>query len=169
MILGRFPKRLDLERSDMSIKERFAEELKDAMRAKDARRRDVIRQVNTELKVAASAPGYEGGETDELYLEVIASYVKRMQKSIEEYRSVGERGEAMVKKLQFEVEYLSSYLPEKLDEDGTRELVTTAIAELDVAGDPKATGRVIGHIMKSHRDEVDGSLVNRLVREALGA
>jgi uncharacterized protein YqeY len=151
----------------MSIKERFTQELRDAMRAKDARRRDVIRQVNTELKIAASAPGYEGGETDELYLEVIASYVKRMQKSIEEYRSVGERGEAMVEKLEFEVDYLSSYLPEKLDEQATRSLVAAAVQELGVEGDPKATGRVIGHIMKSHKDEVDGSLVSRLVREAL--
>jgi uncharacterized protein YqeY len=152
----------------MSIKDQFAEELRDAMRAKDARRRDVIRQVNTEVKVAASAPGYTGGETDELYLQVIASYVKRMQKSVEEYRELGERGTAMADKLEFEVEYLSRFLPRRLDEEATRALVESAIAELGVAGDSKASGRVIGSIMKAHRDEVDGGLVNRLVNEALG-
>lgn len=152
----------------MSIKDQLAEELRDAMRAKDVRRRDVIRQVTTEMKVAASAPGYSGGETDELYQQVIGSYVKRMQKSAEEYRDLGERGAAMADKLEFEVEYLSRYLPQRLDEPATRALVHQAIAELGVAGDPKAAGRVIGSIMKAHRDEVDGGMVNRLVNEALG-
>lgn len=152
----------------MSIKEQFAEQLRDAMRAKDARRRDVIRQVNTEVKVAASAPGYGGGETDELYLGVIAAYVKRMQKAVEEYRSLGDRGAAMADKLEFEVEYLSQFLPTRLDEAATHAIVEAVVAELGVAGDPKAAGRVIGSIMKAHRDEVDGGLVNRLVNEALG-
>ena len=33
--------------------------------------------------------------------------------------------------------------------------------------DPKRAGQVVGHIMKDHKGEVDGALVNRLVREAL--
>jgi uncharacterized protein YqeY len=41
------------------------------------------------------------------------------------------------------------------------------IAEMSVAGDPKASGRVVGAIMKAHKDEVDGGLVNRLVSAAL--
>lgn len=152
----------------MSIKEQLAEDLRDAMRAQDRRRRDVIRQINTELKVAASAPGYDGAEDDELYLQVISSYVKRMQKSVEEYRDLGERGAEMADKLAYEVDYLSRFLPQRLDEAATRQLVETAIDQLGVSDDPRAAGRVIGHIMKSHRDDVDGALVNRLVREALG-
>jgi uncharacterized protein YqeY len=40
---------------------------------------------------------------------------------------------------------------------------------LGVAGNPKASGRVIGQIMRTHKDEVDGGLVNRLVAETLSA
>jgi uncharacterized protein len=98
---------------------------------------------------------------------VIASYVKKMQKSLAEYEGLGERGEAMADKLRFEVEYLSRWLPSKLDEDATRDLVDHTIAELGVGGDPSAAGRVIGAIMGGHKDEVDGGLVNRLVRDAL--
>ena len=70
-------------------------------------------------------------------------------------------------KLTFEIDYLAPWLPVELDETATRELVRAAIAELGV-DDVKQAGRVMGHIMKGGAD-LDGGLVNRLVREELGA
>lgn len=151
----------------MTIQEELTAELRDAMKEKDALRRDVIRQVQTEVATAKSQPEFRGEVDDALYQEVIASYVKRMDKAREEYLSLGERGEDMADKLAFEVEYLSRWLPEKLDEEATRRLVREAIEELDAAGDEKAAGRVTGHLMKTHGADLDGGLVNRLVREEL--
>jgi uncharacterized protein YqeY len=152
----------------MSIREELAEELKDAMRAKDAPRRDVIRQIETEIAVARSQPGFTGALDDDLYRQVIGSYVKKMSKTREEYLEIGERGEAMAEKLGYEVEYLSRWLPQKLDEEGTRGLVREAIEELGVS-DEKAAGQVTGHLMKKHGKDLDGALVSRIVREELVA
>lgn len=151
----------------MSIHEELTAELRDAMRAGDAPRRDVIRQVETEVSLARSAPGFRGEVDDSLYVRVIGSYVKKMAKAREEYLAAGERGRAQAEKLTYEIDYLSRWVPESLGEDETRALVKQAIAELS-ASDVKMAGRVIGHIMKSGAD-VDGSLVNRLVREELGS
>lgn len=153
----------------MSIQDELSIELKAAMRAADKARRDVIRQVQTEVTVLKSSPGFTGGVTDETYRSVIASYSKKMQKAIEEYRSLGERGAAMADKLAFEVDYLSRWLPKKLDEAATRDLIDATITRLGLAGDPKAAGRVVGELMKEHKDQLDGLMVNRLVRESLGA
>ena len=46
--------------TDQSIKDRFSEELKDAMRAKDRPRLDVIRNLQTEVARARSEPGFSG-------------------------------------------------------------------------------------------------------------
>lgn len=151
----------------MTIQEQLTTELRSAMKEKDARRRDVIRQVQTEVATAKSQPDFSGEVDDAFYQKVIASYVKKMDKSREEYAALGERGEEMADKLAFEVEYLAQWLPTKLDESDTRSLVVEAIEELGVSGDEKAAGRVTGHLMKSHGDDLDGSLVNRLVREEL--
>ena len=151
----------------MTIAEELDNELKDAMRAKDAARRDVIRQIRSEIGVAKTAAGFDGNADDAFHRTVIASYVKKMQKSLAEYEGLGERGEAMADKLRFEVEYLSRWLPSKMDEAATRQLVDRTVDELGVAGDPSAAGKVIGAIMAGHKDEVDGGLVNRLVRERL--
>ncbi len=151
----------------MTIQEQLTAELKDAMRQKDAPRRDAIRQIQTEVATAKSQPDFEGEVDDALYQKVIGSYVKKMEKSRAEYAELGERGQAMAEKLAFEVDYLSQWLPSKLGEDETRRLVVEAIDELGVAGDEKAAGRVTGHLMKASGEDLDGQLVNRLVREEL--
>lgn len=153
----------------MTIKEELAAELRDAMRSQDGRRRDVIRQVETEVSVARSQPGFQGDADDDLYRQVIGSYVKKMDKARSEYAEMGERGAAMAEKLGFEVDYLARWLPSKLDEAATRELVRSVIGELGVAGDEKAAGRVTGQLMKTRGADLDGGLVNRLVREELAA
>ena len=150
----------------MSIKEELAAELKEALRSSDRNRKDVIRAIETEVSRAKAEPGFEGDINDDLYRTVIASYVKKMLKAREEYDEMGERGAEMAEKLTFETEYLSRWLPTMLDETATRELVYQAITELSV-DDPKRAGQVVGHIMRDHKGEVDGALVNRLVREAL--
>lgn len=151
----------------MTIQEQLTVELRSAMKEKDAPRRDVIRQIQTEVATARSQPEFTGQVDDAFYEKVIASYVKKMDKSREEYSALGERGEAMADKLAFEVEYLSQWLPQKQDEESTRRLVVDTIAELGASGDEKAAGRVTGHLMKTHGDGLDGGLVNRLVREEL--
>lgn len=149
----------------MSIKEELSAELKDAMKAQDRPRRDVIRQIETEVSIARSSPGFKGSADDDLYRRVIGSYVKKMTKAREEYAAAGDRGKAQADKLDFEIEYLSRWLPRTLGEAETRALVRGAIDELG-ADDPKMAGRVIGHVMKSG-EELDGSLVARLVGEEL--
>jgi uncharacterized protein YqeY len=153
----------------VSIKDELTDELREAMRARDGRRRDVIRQVETEVSVARSQPGFTGEVDDELYRQVIGSYVKKMDKARQEYLELGGRGEAMAEKLGFEVEYLSRWLLQKLDEEATRALVRSAIEDMGVGGDEKAAGRVTGQLMKAHGEDLDGGLVSRLVREELAS
>lgn len=151
----------------MSIQDEIRGELRDAMRSKDQQRLDALRQIETEVSVAKSAPGFSGDVNDALYLRIVAAYVKKMEKARAEYAAIGERARPMAEKLAFEVEYLSRWLPKRLDEAATRTLVRGVIAELGISG-AQAIGRVTGQIMKQHKDEVDGALVSRIVREELG-
>lgn len=125
----------------MTIKEELSAELREAIKSGDKLRRDVIRQVETEVSIARSRADFTGDVDDELYRSVIAAYVKKMDKSREEYQGLGERGQAMAEKLGFEVGYLSRWLPEMLGEEETRALVRETIEELGVEGDEKAGAR----------------------------
>lgn len=149
----------------MTIEERLVAEQTAAMKSGDRPTLSVIRQVRSEVSVARSAPGFTGEVDDQLYLSTISTYVKRMGKSKTEYEALGERGREQAEKLAFEIDYLSKYLPTKLDEAATRALVAKAIEETG-ATDPKMTGQVIGQVMKSGQD-VDGALVAQIVAEVL--
>jgi len=149
----------------MSIQEQLTADRIAAMKSGDRRVVNVVRQVDSEVAVAKSAPGFSGEVDDELYLATIAAYVKKMDKARAEYVDIGDRGRDQVESLGFEIEYLSQFLPESLSEDGTRALVQRTIAEVG-ADDPKMKGQVIGAVMRSG-EELDGALVARLVSEEL--
>ena len=74
----------------MSLSEDLSSALKEAMKAKDKPRLDAIRQIQTEVAKKKAEKGEE--VTDDLVLGVISSYVKKMIKAVEEYKSLGGRG-----------------------------------------------------------------------------
>ena len=141
--------------------------LKAAMRAKDQDVLKVLRMVRARLREYARDNKIEGDLSDEAVREVVSAYARQLRKSLPEFEKGGESAREAIAGIQFELEYLEPFLPRLLDEGQTRELVARAVAEL---GHPPARmmGQVIGHIMKSHKNEVDPPLVRRLVEEALG-
>jgi len=149
----------------MSIKDELAAELKDAMKQRDRDRIDVIRSVTAEVNRAVTEPGFKDEIDDELYRQVIAAYAKKMGKALEEYEGLGEKGIQGADKLRFEVDYLQRWIPAQKSEEETAAIVDAAIEELGVT-DPGQFGRVMGHVMKQD-DDLDGAVVNRLVRERL--
>ena len=147
----------------MALADDLSTALKEAMKAKDKPKLDAIRQIQTEIAKKKSEKGEE--VNDELVLGVISSYVKKMAKAVDEYKSLGEKGEEMAKKIQFEIDFLTTYLPEQLSEEEVEKIVDDVLAELgDV--DMSQMGRVIGAVM-AKADGLDGSVVSKLVREKI--
>ena len=149
----------------MTIHEQLTNDRVAAMKSGDRATVNVVRQIESEVSVARSAPGFVGETDDELYLATIAAYVKKIDKARVEYESFGERGQEHADILGFEIDYLAQFVPESLSEDDTRALVARVVADLGI-DDPKMKGRVIGAVMQSD-ENVDGALVARLVAEAL--
>lgn len=150
----------------MSIGTDLGEALKSAMRAKEADRVACIRQVRAKIQETVNAVGFEGEINDDLHRKIISTYVKSLAKAIHELLPAGNRSQDLRDKYAAEINYLEQYLPERLGEGETRALVASTLAELAVT-DSKQAGRVIGAIMKGHKDEVDAALVRRIVEESL--
>jgi len=147
----------------MALIDDLSTALKDAMKAKDKPKLDAIRQVQTEVAKKKAEKGEEA--TDALVLGVISSYVKKMVKAVEEYNSLGDRGVEMAAKIQFEIDYLSEWLPEQLSEEEVSKIIDDVLVELgDV--DMSQMGKIIGAVM-AKADGLDGSTVSRLVREKI--
>ena len=150
------------------IEQELRDELKAAMLAKDVLRREVVREIITQATKKKSEPGFSGDTDDQFYLDVMASFVKKSEKVVAEYKGYGDRGAEMVGKLTWEIEYVSRWLPEKMSTAAVTDLVKGIVGDLGVSGDPKAIGRVIGLVMKDHKDVVDGGELSQIVRQELG-
>ena len=147
----------------MALVDDLSAALKEAMKAKDKPKLDAIRQVQTEIAKKKSEKGEEA--TDELVLAVISSYVKKMTKAVEEYQTLGDRGAEMANKIQFEIDFLSEWLPEQLSEEEVEKIVDAVLIEMgDI--DISQMGKVIGAVM-SKGDGIDGSLVSKIVKSKL--
>ena len=147
----------------MALIDELSAALKEAMKAKDKPKLDAIRQVQTEIAKKKSEKGEEAN--DELVLGVISSYVKKMTKAVEEYKSLGDRGIEMAEKIQFEIDFLSGWLPEQLSEEDIAKLVDEVLADLGEV-DMSQMGRIIGAVM-AKGEGIDGSIVSKLVKEKL--
>ena len=147
----------------MALADDLSSALKDAMKAKDKPKLDAIRQIQTEIAKKKAEKGEE--VNDDLVLGVISSYVKKMIKAVEEYQSLGDRGQEMAEKIQFEIDFLSTYLPEQLSDEEVEKIVDEVLSEL---GDVEISqmGRVIGAVM-AKGDGIDGSVVSKIVKQKL--
>ncbi len=147
----------------MSLKEKLAQDMKEAMKARDRERLSVVQlvraailQVEKDKQVAADDPGV---------LEIIAREVRQRNEAIEEYRKFN--AAPAIEKLDREIAILREYLPEQLSMDEIRNLVKEAIEKTGAAG-PRDMGKVMGVLMPQVRGRADGKVVNQLVKEALG-
>jgi uncharacterized protein YqeY len=147
----------------MALIDELSTSLKEAMKEKDKPKLDAIRQVQTEVAKKKAEKGEEA--TDELVLGVISSYVKKMTKAVEEYQSLGERGVEMAEKIQFEIDFLSEWLPEQLSDQEVEIIIDEVLSELGEV-DISQMGKIIGAVM-SKSEGIDGSVVSRLVKEKL--
>jgi uncharacterized protein YqeY len=146
----------------MSLKERLNQDLRDAMRAGDTRRRDVLRYL---LSAVHNAEIDAGRELDDAgVIAVIQRQVKQRRDSIEEYRKGGRQD--LVEREEAEAAILQSYLPEQLSRDEVVEAARAAIEELGARG-PADKGRVMPVLIERLRGRAEGRVINEVVTELL--
>jgi uncharacterized protein YqeY len=146
----------------MPLQDQLSADLKDAMRERDDRRRDVLRYTLSQLHNAEIA---HGGELDDQAAQAaLLAEAKRRRESIEEFRKGGRQD--LVKKEEAELAILAPYLPEQLSPDDILAAARKVIADTG-ATSPKDIGKVMPALMAEVRGRADGAQVSQIVRELL--
>ncbi len=152
----------------MTLRERFTDEMKTAMRAKDQPRLDAIRLIMAKLKdsdIASRTADNQNGIEDAQILSMLQGMVKSRRESIELFQKGGR--EQLAAQEQGEIEVIQSFLPQQLGAGETRAAITAAIAEIG-ATSVKDMGKVIGVLKGKYAGQIDFSSVSPLVKELLG-
>jgi len=131
----------------MTLREQINEDMKAAMKARDAEKLAAIRLLQAALKQKEVDERIE--ITDDLVLAVIEKMLKQRKDSIEQY-TTGKRPD-LVAREEFEVGILSAYLPAQLSEDEVRAILDAVIVETGAT-----TAKDMGKVMTALRAKVAG-------------
>jgi uncharacterized protein YqeY len=148
----------------MALRERIDEDLKSAMREKDALRLSTIRGLKSavkyreiELMKSLDDAGIQG---------VIATEIKRRRDSVEQY-TAGHRQD-LADKEDAEIRLLQGYLPQQLTPEEVVAKVDEVIAQVGAQG-PKDMGAVMKALLPAVQGRADGKVVSELVKQRLAA
>ena len=146
----------------MTMKTRLDDDLKQAMRDRNAPRRDVIRLLrsairNEEIRVQKDLD-------DSAVIQVLSRQAQQRRDSIEAFAQ-GNR-EDLADKERAELEIIMEYMPQQLSADEIAELVAQTISEVGASG-PGDMGKVMSAIMPQVRGRAEGREVSAAVMARL--
>ena len=146
----------------MSLIGRIEDDLKQAMLARDAERRDALRLILAALKSAEKE--LQRPLHDDEELQVLQRERKRRLEAADAFRDGGREEQAAAEEAELGV--LEEYMPEPLSEEEIEEIVDDVIAEVG-ATSIRDMRRVMADVMPQIAGRADGSAVSQLVREKL--
>jgi uncharacterized protein YqeY len=149
----------------MTFQERIDSDLKDAMKARDAGRLNVIRMLKSALKNAAiEKHGVSGQLDDAEAIAVVRKQAKQRQDSIDGFEKGNRPDLAATEKEELAI--LSSYLPQQLDPAAITQLVSEAIAEAGATSKAQM-GAVMKIVQAKAAGRADGKALSQEVQRQL--
>lgn len=146
----------------MSLKDRITEDMKNAMRAKEADRLGAIRMLLAAIKQR---------EVDERItlddaatVAIVDKLLKQRKDSHQQFSAAGRVD--LADKEAFEIVVLEAYLPQRLSADEVSAEVKAIVTELGASG-PGDMGKVMGAVKQRLAGKADMGLVSAAVKAAL--
>ena len=146
----------------MTLKARITEDMKTAMKAKEAGRLAAIRLLLAAIKQKEVDERVE--LDDAAVAAVIEKLVKQRKDSVTQYEAANRQDLADIEKA--EIEILSAYLPEKMGSEEVAAAVAAAVAQTGAKG-PADMGKLMAVLKPQLAGKADMAEVSKLVKAAL--
>lgn len=146
----------------MSLKDRITDDMKAAMRAKEADRLGTIRMLLAAMKQKEVDERVELDDT--LVVSIVDKLIKQRKDSVSQYEAGGRQD--LADKERAEIVVLEAYLPARLSQAEVEAAVQAIVTELGAAG-PGDMGKVMGAVKQRLAGQADMGLVSAAVKAAL--
>lgn len=146
----------------MSLKEQITNDMKAAMRAKEADKLLAIRMLTAALKQKEVDERIE--LTDAHVIAIVEKLIKQRKDSVAAYESA--QRQDLADKEKAEIAVLSVYLPAQMPETEIQAVITAAIAQTGAAG-PQDMGKLMAVLKPQLAGKADMGKISALVKAAL--
>ena len=146
----------------MSLKEQITEDMKNAMRAKEAARLQTIRLIIAEIKRKEVDDRIELDDTQTL--AIVEKMIKQRKDSISQFEAGNRQDLADIEKAELGI--LAAYMPAGLSDEEVAAEVAAAVAASGATG-PQDMGKVMAIVKPKLAGRADMTVVSGLVKKAL--
>ena len=150
----------------MALEQQIQEDIKTAMKAKDAVATAATRAIKGEILLFKTSEGGSKEVTDGDILKMIHKLIKQRKESAEQFTAAG-RQELADNELA-EAAVMEKYLPKQLSEAEVEEKIKAIIAEVG-ATSIKDMGKVMGAANKALAGQSDGRTISTVVKRLLSS
>jgi len=148
----------------MSLREQITEDMKTAMRAKDAGKLGTVRLILADIKRKEVDERID--VSDEQVLQIIEKMIKQRKDSITQFEAGNRADLADIEKAELAV--LTTYMPAGLSEEAIGAAVAAAVAASGAIG-PQDMGKVMAILKPAMPKGTDMGLVSAMIKQALSA
>jgi uncharacterized protein YqeY len=148
----------------MALRDRINNDVKEAMRAGDVRRRDALRLLTAALKQKEVDERKPLGDSE--VVGVIEKMIKQRRDSIGQFEQGGRRDLAEAE--QFEITVLQSYMPQALSDAEIDQAIAEVLAETGAKA-PSDMGKVMGPLKAKLAGRADMAKVSARVKQKLAS
>jgi len=146
----------------LSLKNTILNDIKEAMKAKDIKKRDALRLLSSAIKQIEVDERKELSDAD--IIKIIQKQVKQRNDSITQYKQAN-RDDLAAKELE-EIGYYENYLPKQLSDTELMEKISAIISKTG-ASSMKDMGKVMGIASKELAGLADGKRISEMVKKLL--
>lgn len=150
----------------MSLREKLSAALKDAMRAKEARKVSTLRLILAAIKDRDIARRTDADEREDdiIISEILAKMIKQRHDSVTAYEEGGRL--ELADKEREEIAIIESFLPRQLDDQEIRTLCSGVIGEIG-ASSLKDIGRAMAVLKERYAGRMDFSKASKEIKDQL--
>jgi uncharacterized protein YqeY len=148
----------------MSLAEKVSEDVKSALKSGDKKKLAIARFLSSELKnflIKENLDRELSKISEENFFKIVKTQVKQKKESLEFAEKANDP--IMIENLNFDIEYLNSYLPSTLNEEATKEMIINYIKDHQFLA--KDFGKLMGLLKKNHSNQIDLNLASNIIKK----
>lgn len=142
----------------MTLKEQLMEDMKNAMRAHETLKLDVVRMIRSEVKNFE----IDNGEADDEKIQkIIKTMLKQQKDALLDFERAARQD--LIDETNAKIEIFASYLPTELSDEELAKVVSEVLA----TASSKDFRPIMGQVMKKVGNKADGNRVTILLKKVL--
>ena len=147
----------------MSLAKKISNDVKSALKGGDKKKLSIARYVYSELKNFLIKENLERDVlklSDENTIKIIKTQLKQKKESLD--FAIKAKSQVTIKDLEFDINYLSEFLPTMMDEENTIDIISNYINENNFEN--KDFGKIMGFLKQKYNNKIDMNLASKIIK-----